>query len=416
MPVARRLILQVLVVGPILLLPPRAEPAPHDRTAQVVTVDQVIAMTLDRSPLVKEIEASFAARRADAFDARTLPNPELSAEIASPAGGEVRGDDELTVALVQPFRLSHGKPRDRLARLMEASGARDKERALLELFVRARLAFARAWVLSERTKVLDALRPQALSLTRSIQSGVKEGLYGQGDEALFRAEAFRIEAALKALSAEALLAAAELSKLSGASYAGATFSRPPVPDLPELDGLRKKLAHSESRAQQRAKLVLDLARLDDEVARRDAFPELRPRFSYGHTNEGVDLVGIGVSFDLPFQSRNTAERLRKESARRAAEAGWNMIQGETFQQAVLSAARAAAFRAEELVLYEKKILPAMNEAFHAAQTQVKSAQGSVPQLWQTLREYGESHERYLELWTRAFADRLELSLILEEDL
>jgi hypothetical protein len=158
-----------------------------------------------------------------------------------------------------------------------------------------------------------------------------------------------------------------------------------------------------------------MARADDDVARGDAFPELRPRLAFSHTSEGVDLIGLGLSFDLPFASRNTADRIRKQGALQAAKAAWTATNSDAFRQSIITAARALSLRQEEIGLYETKLLPALKAALAASQKQVKSAQASVVQLWQTLREYGESHEKYLELWTQAFTARTELSLILEED-
>ena len=58
----------------------------------------------------------------------------------------------------------------------------------------------------------------------------------------------------------------------------------------------------------------------------------------------------------------------------------------------------------------------MEEALKAFEEQVRSGQGSVFQLWQTLQSYLETNERYLELWSKTFSDYTELSLLAGEEL
>lgn len=82
----------------------------------------------------------------------------------------------------------------------------------------------------------------------------------------------------------------------------------------------------------------------------------------------------------------------------------------------MRAVKAYALRREEVLAYETKVLPGLREALTAFVSQVRDGQGSIFQLWQTLREYVDAQERYLELWTQTFAERAELAIILEEDI
>lgn len=400
----------VLFAAPVVPIPTRAD-------GNRVSIDDVVTAALNHSILVREIEATSASKKAEAFETRALPNPELATELAVPTSWEeTRGRNELNVSIVQPLRLSHGRPRNRLAALIEAAGTAEKERTLLEFVTRVRLAFARSWVLSERSTTLERLLPRARSLYQLVKTGLGEGAYGKGDDALFRAEIFKTEAEIKGLIAEMGSAVSELSRLSGSSFATVTLLAPRLPVLPSADEFERRLDHSETKLQSRSHILLKLAQAADEVTRRDAFPELRPRLFYARTNEGVDLVGAGISFDLPFWSRNTAEKLRSDASLKTAQVNRALADSETFKRSVLDEVRSYAARRDELLLYQEKILPLLREALDATEQQVRNGTGSIFQLWQTLREYAETHEQYLELWTKTFSAHVELSVLLEEEI
>lgn len=408
-----------LIVGisTTLLFSAAFSPATMRADGNSVSIDDVVAAALNQSALVREIEATLANKRADAFETRTLSNPELGAEFAVPSSwNETRGSNEVDVSLAQPLRLSHGSLRNRVAALIEMAGTAEKERELLEFITRVRLAFARSWVLSERSNSLEGLLPQARSLYKLVNAGLGEGAYGRGDDALFEAELFKTEAELKELSAENTLAISELSKISGSSYASGKLRAPILPILPSTDQIKDRLDRSETKLQVRSQTLLELAQARDEVARRDAFPELRPRLFYSHTNEEVDLVGVGISFDLPFWSTNTAERIRSDAALKTAQASQALAESETFKRSILDAVKSYAVRRDELLLYQDKILPLLRKALHATEQQVRSGTASIFQLWQTLREYTETHEQYLELWTKTYSAHVELSVLLEEEI
>ena len=385
--------------------------------SKTLSIDEVVKAALDASPIVIQIEGALSGRRADAFEAKTLSNPSLETEFGVPvASKDAMGNNEVSVSLSQPFKLSHGSLRNRLADLLEEAGNSEKEQAVLELVTKARIAFAHQWLLSEREKLLQEVQPKTKSLTQFVSSGLKLGAYGKGDEAVFRTEVAKTEAELLGIQAEKLAAEAELTRITGRSFEGFTLSNPGVFSSIPVSTVELQLSQGELKVQRRAKILVNLARADSAVANRDAFPELRPKLFYSRTNEGVDLVGVGLSFDLPFYSQNTAERMRKTSEVLTAESQAAFFQGEAFKSSVLKSVKMYELRRQEVLLYEKKVTPAVKEALHAFEAQVRGGEGSVFQLWQTLREYLEIQERYLDLWTRAFAEYLELSILLGQEL
>lgn len=381
-----------------------------------LTIDEVVSKALDSSPLVKEIEAARALRSADAFDSNTLSNPTLETEVGVPtAWKDQRGDKEASVSLVQPFRLSQGKLRNRLASLFEQTGNVEREQALLEMIAKTKLAFARLWLLSERERILKQMQPKAKSLESFVTSGVKQGGYGTGDAAVFRTEIGRAEAEVLEIAAEKLAAETQLTTLTGLDFSDRALANPGPPKSISASLVREELSNNELKVQTRAKILLALSKAELAVANRDAFPELRPKLFYSRTNEGVDLVGIGISFDLPFYSRNSSERIRKSSGVMATEAASNFVQSESFKSSVLKSVQLYEFRRQELAIYETKIIPSIREALASFESQVRGGQGSVFQLWQTLREYLDVQEKYLERWSNAFSDYEQLSILLGQE-
>ena len=108
--------------------------------------------------------------------------------------------------------------------------------------------------------------------------------------------------------------------------------------------------------------------------------------------------------------------MRKTADMFSAESQSAFFRGEVFKESVLKSVKVYDLRRQEVSLYKKRVIPSMREALNAFESQVRGGQGSVFQLWQTLREYLEVQERYLELWTRNFSEYQELSILLGQDI
>lgn len=403
------------VVAVVLLHITGAAAAAQDR--ETISIDEVTALALDKSPLVAQLEAEEQTRIANGFEIRTLANPELDAELGVPVDWEEeRGKNELEVALSQPVRLSDGALRNRFASLLSTAARQKKERELFELLSRVRFIYARSWVLEERARALGEVLSQADSLHAFVARGLEEGAYGKGDDALFRSERAKLKASLKGISAESLAARSELARLTGLELAGKRLLMPDPAPMPSLELLEARLKRADTKVQQRAEILRDVAKAQAAVARRDSFPELRPRLFYSRTDEGKDLVGVGISFALPIFSQNTAERMRAEAEASASRAHWQFTRSEVFHRAILDAARAYRLRSEEVALYEREVLPALRQALTAFDRQLRGGEGSIFELWQTMRDYVDTQERYLELWTGVFSEGVELSILLEEEI
>ncbi len=384
--------------------------------SKILTLDDAISKTLDLSPVVKEIELASIERKADAFDAKTLPNPTLDSELGVPTSwNEQKGDNEINISLSQPFRLSHGTLRNRLATFFEQVADTEKEQNVLELITKVRLSYARLWLLSQRERALGEIQPKAKSLSGFVSSGTKEGAYGSGDSAVFKSQTGKTEAEILGIRAEKLIAETEFTSITTIDPTDLILAEPSLSSF-EDSFVNGQLANNGFKVQNRARKLLDLAQADKDVADRDAFPELRPRLFYSRTNEGADIVGVGISFDLPFYSQNTSDRMRKSAQLSASEAKNTFYQSEVFKSSVLKSAKMYGLRKQQLQVYEKQVLPSVKEALNAYEKQVRGGQGSIFQLWATLQEYLDVQERYLELWNKSYSDYQQLSILLGQDL
>lgn len=400
----------VLACGAPLVTSASAEP-------QKLTIDEALSGVLSTSPLVREIERNLAYRNAEAIETARLSNPTLDAEVSLPQSWKSeKGDDEVTVSLSQPVKLSHGPLRNRLAALIKNAGDASKEQELLGLSAKVRLAYARVWLLQEREDTLRRIAPKTKSLSDFVASGLTQGAYGKGDAAIFRSEIARTEAELLGLQAERFQSQLELAKLLGRSLDTVILTQPELPNELSVSALEARLTASSLNLFSRARMLVELARADAQVSERDAFPELRPRIFYSRSDAGTEYLGFGISFDLPFYSRNSADRLRKTSELSASQAQLNFLESDDFKRSVTQVARGFNLRREETQIYRTRVLPSMNEALASFEEQVRNGQGSVFQLWQTLQTYLSTQERYLELWTKTFSDFAELSLLVGEEL
>ena len=400
-------ILAVLLTFPVLAM----------CDVQPFTIDEAVQGALNNSITVKEIELRFSTQRAASFEANVLSNPELDTELGVPTAWEDRkGKNEIGIGITQPFKLSQGALRNRLSTLIQESGSRERQKDILSLVAKVKLAFARAWIVSERSRVLNEILPEARSLSQFVKKGLGDAAYGKGDEAVFRAEVAKTEAELKGILAESLNAFSDLSQLIGFDVETRNVLRPVLLPLASADTLESKLKSGGSKVQSRAKLLLELSEADLAVVKRDRFPEFRPRLFYQKTNEGVDIVGLGLTFPLPFYNQNDAEIMRKDAELTVSRVKSSFLEGDVFRNSIVRAVKAYALRREQVLAYETKVLPGLREALTAFESQVRDGQGSIFQLWQTLREYIDAQERYLELWTQTFSERTELAIILEEDI
>jgi len=395
----------------LLIAPGRAALAEH---RQQVSYDQILAQALTASPAIVQSDAELAAMLAEGIAVATLPNPELQAEIRPAVASRGTADrTELAASISQPLRLSYFSLRGEVSRAIERAARADQKLAILRLTQEIRLAYGKLWALDERRTELDQAKGRAARVARFLEEATKKGLMGAAESALFVAEQRRLEADRLGLEADRARAEGELLRLSSYPLPIGQIAPLPLPDLPKelAPDLQQSLPEVE-----RATLMLDLAKTQVDLARKDSFPRFAPVIGYERTGEGTQYVGLGVTFELPLFDRNQAERLKREAEQRAAAAKTAYLKSHTFEREaalVLGSARAVEAQA---AAYRQNVIPTLLHAVESHEKLLRAGQGAMLQLWQSQKELYEAQAKYLELWSEALARRVELTVILGKEM
>ena len=391
--------------------------ADEEQRTAALTVDEVLAEALAASPLVKQIDSTLAGKIGDSIAIRILPNPALDIDVRLPGSYQgSRPETEVEVALEQPFRLTHFGLRNAVAELISKAGHSDQKIALLELTQKVRLLYARAWALDAQISVVEAARKRASSVATLIADSSNRGLLPTSDAKLFEAVSKKLAAETLGLESELSRARAELTRVVGIDLAERKFGKPDLLSVVDAKDLLARAESGEIPAQQRAKLMAQLASEQSRLAQRDSFPMLAPRLLYQHTAEGEEQYGVGISIELPIFDRNQAERVRRSAEANVATTEQRYFQGAAFKSQLSLLVQSLNAAIGQVKIYENQVVPALQEALGGADQQLRAGQGSVVQVFQTQRELNDAASKVVELWVRALTDKAELSVLTGTDL
>lgn len=375
-----------------------------------ITFEVVLSHTLAASPLVKEIDAKISQRLAEALSVRILPNPELQVGVMFLAS-QSDAQNQYGASISQPFKLSYFGLRDTVASLLEQSGRADQRFSIIELVQNVRLAYVKLWALQQQKVYFVEARERARKTGRLIAQGSSKGLFGQGEEKLFTAELERASADLTGLEAEIKKAEAELLRFSTFSTAGQLLTRPIIMQPSDLEIILRDSTLGTLPIQDRFALLEKVSRERFKLAKKDAFPALTPQLSYSQNEDGFDFVGVGLTFEIPFFNRNQAEQLQRSSEQSAASAQRQYFQGPSFQSELgllLESFRGSIAQAKA---YEEKVVPALESAISAYDTQLRAGQGNILLVWQAQKELRGLQGQLLERWVKAFSNQSELMIL-----
>ncbi len=380
-----------------------------------VSYEDVLRHALSQSPAIREIDSELAERLADGIELSSFSNPEVEAEIRPAVASKGSADEtETAVSISQPLRLSQFGVRAAVADAINRTARSDHKIAILRLSQEIRLGYVKLWTLRERMRQLESAKTRASRIARFLDEAAKKGLLGPAESALFVAEQRRIEADQMGLQADDARAEAELLRLS--AYPGPLKDLLPLslPELPEsfsdMSSAPRALPEAE-----RAKLALELASKQAELARKDRFPRFAPIIGYERTGEGTDYIGIGIAFELPFFDRNQPERLKRVAEQEAARQKHSYFEGEAFRREAALFFQSAKDVDAQAKAYRDRVLPALTHAVESYEKLLRAGQGSMLQLWQSQKELYGAQERYLELLSEAVARRVMLSVFLGKE-
>ena len=386
-----------------------------DDGAPALTLSDVRAHALSKSPHAYEIDAGLARGLSEAVRLRTLRNPELSASAAFPVAYEdERGENEVEVAVGQELRPSQFGLAQRVAELLGKGAESEAHAKASALLLEVSAQYYELWALGEEERHLEHKLREAREIGRAVERGAREGRGAPGEAKLFVAEAETLSADLLGIEAAREEASAALTARSGVALAGRRLEEPPRAPLPTFDALRSALQSNPKSVLSRQRAALELARERTALARRDAFPSLTPRVLYRHNDAGTDFVGFGISVPLPLFDRNGAERTKAQGELRAAAASAEFYESDTFNAQLKSALESARLKAAQAAAYRERVLPAQKDALRVANEQFRAGQGSVLQVWQLRRDYHEALDRSLALRIEAYRAALGMALLTGE--
>jgi cobalt-zinc-cadmium efflux system outer membrane protein len=367
-------------------------------SALAETPQTLVQEALRRNPELNFFVAEIAAARGSVRTARTIRNPELSAEAgykkSRANSGSDRGDGGiLALSLSQTFEYP-----GRIA-LRKAIANRDLVIAELhlqefrhKLAARVRsLAYANTSA-DERTKAVQEVTSRTQALEDVLNQRPLAGVAPQLEAQIIRANLLTFQRQERESKLVAKTIAAELNQLCGRSAdAELTVSaRPiffmsvPVPRLVEA-----ARSHSyDIRIRQ-----VELAQQGFKVAlsKNERFPAIAigPFYSYENAIDREQRVGLGVSVPLPLWDRNAGNITSSKARRQQAEASLASAEREVERQVTQSAAALEAKRAEIEVWKTGGALAKLREAVELADRNYRP--GAVP-----LTTYLEIQKQYLE--------------------
>lgn len=285
---------------------PRLRPLAVD-LAQPLSPDQLAVIAVIANPDLKAARAKANLAHAQAFQARLLPDPQVSIGLDKP----LQNDATLVIAL--SGALSFDTSSLYRTPLAAAQGRRADEQARLDLAWQewqvagqAKILGARVLGLTEQATLTNGARQRAESmLTVTLRATARGDLRGSDLEARRIAAA---DTAERARSAQRDLAAAslDLNKLLGLSpgvrvQLAAVSSTPhPRPQIAQLVALALErrldlLALRQGYESQEAAL---------QLAVLDQYPRLGLTLTRARDTGGVQTFGPAVSFDLPLWNRS----------------------------------------------------------------------------------------------------------------
>jgi cobalt-zinc-cadmium efflux system outer membrane protein len=374
------------------------------------------AHALAHSPLVAEIDSTYAAQLAQAIDTELLTNPELSAEqtyTRMNIGGS--NDPQSGITFSQPLKLSNFGKRDKVAELLRKAGGTKRDIQLLEFTQQITVQFYTLFSLQESVRILQQAERIAASKVIAVGKQVQAGLLSQGSEALFQGEKFRLEA--QRAGAEAALATlrSELSMAIGTECTVIATQPPATAKIPATSTLLEKARASRISEQARLDVIQELTTEQVRLAELDAFPSIAPRFVYQHTNDGGDFYGAGFTLPIPVWNRNQAQITKTTAEREVAARKSALVHKGGLELQVSTAQTAAVSSEHQVETYFSNVEPAFKAALQAEERSYASGKGTVMEVWQTFRALNEAQLTAQSLRQQAAMARARLSILVGEE-
>jgi cobalt-zinc-cadmium efflux system outer membrane protein len=381
-----------------------------------LSLNEFRALALTQSPFLSEIEREYALQTARAFEAQVLSNPELAVEQTyTRMWIDGANDSQSNVSLGQPIKLSQLGARETFARLLGSVADIEKKKRLLEFQQILVAQFYELYFVQESQQLFMQAASRAADGIAQAKRGLAQGLLSDGEEALFEGELFRLQARQMGLQARLDALLRDISTALGSACVIRAREPELMSDLPSKEEVLARAGRSELSETARLELVQKLSEQQAHVAALDAFPTVTPRVLYQHTNDGGDFIGGGITLPLPIWNRNQGERIKADAELRAARQRREFTAKGGFESQVVRAYSAAQHARAQAALYRVKVVPAFQRAVSAQERLYQQGKSSIVQIWQALRAYGEAREQSLSFEVEAINARVQLSLLIGEE-
>lgn len=384
---------------------------------KVFDLRKAVEFSLHYNGELKALQEGKGVREAGRTRARLFPNPVLEMDAAT---GEISGspsDNRFSIGISQEF-LTMGKRgmRVRVAdKDIEAFNRQvdDSTRLLTEGVT---IGFCDLLLAEKRAELAErsvALNKQLLDVTRErLAAGdIPELELNLARVEVARSEGKRLDAERELYPVRArLLALMGLSPDEAATFAGSLESASVAKSLEEL----RMLALAE-RPDLRA-LEAEKARDDAAItlAQAEAVPNITAGLSYQREHSVVDvgglegttrdnLIGLKVSIPLPVFDRNQAG-IGEARARKASTETRHLFAGKTVEREVEAAFARYIAAEKSLTLYEKEIIPQLEENLKLVQEAYRLGEVGILAVIEEQKKFFEVNDGYLTaLYTRRTA-------------
>lgn len=306
---------------------PAAAAAAEEPSGEL-TLEQIQALAIGRSPEIAAAESELRAREGRLLQAGARPNPELAGTSENLGGDTARtGGVQSTLQIGQRLELGG----DRAARTAAAAAARDLARwdlesRRLDIASRATRAYFEVLAAQRRIQLADDTVRLAEEVRSTVAARVEAGKVSPIEET-------RAEVALAAERIERDRAAAELQAMRSrlAATWGSSIARfervagdlDAMPPVPTLDAVIAVVDRNPELARWAAEITEREAALRIERAR--AVPDVTVGGGYRHFELGTGAAVVTASVPLPFFDRNRGAQIeareritRAQDERRAA--------------------------------------------------------------------------------------------------
>lgn len=343
----------IWAIGVAFVSPPPASAQVTSLQAPVpatVTVEQLVALALDRAPSLQAQRSAIARARAEAEQAALRANPTLSTEQRQQLGGT----DRMTAVNVEwPLELFRRAARVTVAQAQIAVATADVAEAERRLAGDVRRRAVELLAAERRAAVVDEVTSSLRDTYELLKRRVEEGATAPLSRDQAYVEWQRSEAQRPLRRADARTARAELSAVVGLAIDTSlvigddltSLGHQPVPTSPEVRAdirqaratLASATAMAESAKQQGR---MDVGVFGGYTHMNNSFPQLGIDTAGAPTQiQGAfNNLSLGVSLTLPLGNRNQGAVAAATADIKAAE--WRQSAARLNADAELAAARA----------------------------------------------------------------------------